>query len=248
MQKITVKEIRGPLGKGEKKFYAVKDPQGAEFTTFDPKIAEVTPGSVIEAEIEVKGQYVNLTEWKLLTAAPAGAGPAPGNGPYKRDTEGIRFEYELKAYLDKVKNASIEAQTAFNGIVKLAELVALKDDPKEAERVLPIALWQKAMQWAESRLDTSMAQKAPPEAPKRPKAAPEKAQPSVNTNGDPEGESSPGGFENLGQLLTWAFKVHGYDKAMVMEILGIKADADLPKINLLDAHVAICDYVEMFGK
>lgn len=253
MQKITVKEIKGPLGKGEKKFYAVVDPKGGEFTTFDAGISSVTPGSVIEAEIKVDGRYVNITEWKVLEAAPAGAGPAPGNGQYKRDTEGIRFEYELKAYIESVKHVSIEAQTAFNGIVKLAEVATISDKIDALVATLSPDLWQKALLWAESRLDTSMALKSPPEAPKGPKAAPAKARPSVNTKGAPgpqdpapsEGDA-PQGFGNVGQLLTWAHKEYGLDRAKVMEICGVN-EQTLSKLNLLDAHIAIQDYIEVFG-
>ena len=32
MQKITVKEVKGPLGRGEKKFFAVVDEKGTEFS------------------------------------------------------------------------------------------------------------------------------------------------------------------------------------------------------------------------
>lgn len=66
MQKITVKEVRGPLGKGEKKFFAVVDEKGAEFTTFDTKIKDVAVGSILDVELRVEGKYVNITEWKVI--------------------------------------------------------------------------------------------------------------------------------------------------------------------------------------
>lgn len=253
MQKITVTAIKGPLGKGDKKFYAVVDPKGGEFTTFDAGIASITPGSVIEAEIKVEGRYVNITEWKILEAAPAGAGPAPGNGAYKRDIEGIRYEYELKAYLESVKHASIEAQTAFNGVVKLAEVATISEKIDALVAELSPDLWQKALLWAASRLDIATTQKSPPEAPKGPKAAPAKARPSVNTNGGPgpgnplpsEGDA-PQGFENVGQLLTWAHNEYALDRAKVMEICGVN-EQSLSKLNLLDAHIAIVDYIKLFG-
>ena len=65
MQRITVREVRGPLGKGEKKFFAIKDNKGSEFTSFDPQIAKLTPGSIIEAEIVVDGKYINIPKDKM---------------------------------------------------------------------------------------------------------------------------------------------------------------------------------------
>jgi len=80
MQKVIIKEIRGPLGRGEKKFYAVVDSDGAEFTTFDAKVATLLPESVINVEPEIKGKYINIKSWILLEDAPGGAeqaGPSP---------------------------------------------------------------------------------------------------------------------------------------------------------------------------
>ena len=76
MQKIKVKEVRGPLGKGDKKFYAVVSDDGAEFTTFDTKIASLLPGSVINLEPDIKGKYINIKEWSLIEE-PASQSPSP---------------------------------------------------------------------------------------------------------------------------------------------------------------------------
>ena len=248
MQKITVKEVRGPLGKGDKKFYAVVDEKGGEFTTFDAKVSDLTQGSVIEGEITVtvKGDktYVNMGDWKLLEAGTAPA-QASGGGQYKRDTEGIRFEYELKAYIENVKHVSIEAQTAFNGIVKLAEVATISDKIDTLVADLTPELWRKALTWAESRLDQSMVRKAVPEAPQKPQKGPEKNGARVTTgNGDPVDPEHP--FANVGQLLQWALKEHTLDKATVMEICGVN-EQTLSKLNLVDAHIAIVDYIKLFG-
>lgn len=234
MQKITVKEVKGPLGKGDKKFYAIKDSEGAEFTTFDKAIADLAPGSIIEAEVIVKGKYLNLGEWKLLEA---GAAPARGNGaqgPYKRDIEGIRFEYELKAYLEQVKNTSIEGQTAFNGLVKLAELLPTHGN------VIPVPLFEKAMQWAEMKLDASMAaSKAVPEAAERAKVSSGKTQ--AGGKPAPKGNGEPSYPENIGQLLQWSLDNYGITRAVFMTIIGVD-EAGLSKVNLVDAKQAIEDH------
>ena len=254
MQKITVKEVKGPLGKGERKFYAVVDEKGAEFTTFDGKVADLAPGSVIAGEITVtqKGEktYVNLGEWKLLEAGPLppenGHKGGQDRGPYKRDTEGIRFEYELKAYIESVKHVSIEAQTAFNGIVKLVEVATISDKIDALVAEFQPDLWQKALAWAESRLALSMKQQeSAPEAPETTRKAPEKTGAGLKTaEGDPVDPEHP--FGNVGQLLTWAHKTHGLDKAKVMEVCGVD-EKTLSKLNLVDAHIAIQDYIAVFG-
>jgi hypothetical protein len=83
MAQIKVKEIKGPLGNGDKKFFAAVDDKGVEYTTFDTAILSVTPGSIIEAEIVIKPgkggkTYINLADgWKVISAAAAAA-PAPG--------------------------------------------------------------------------------------------------------------------------------------------------------------------------
>lgn len=253
MQKITVKEVKGPLGKGEKKFYAVKDAGGAEYTTFDAKVADLNPGSVIEGEITitVKGekQYINLGEWKLLEAGPLPAGNGHGGGdrgPYKRDTEGIRFEYELKAYIEGVKHISIEAQTAFNGVVKLLEIAMISEKVDTLVAELSPELWKKALVWAERKFDASMAQQeSAPKAPETSRKAPEPSGTGLKTgNGDPIDPEHP--FANVGQLLQWAHKEYQLSKATVMEICGVN-EQTLSKLNLVDAHIAIVDYIKIFG-
>lgn len=79
MQKIKVKEVKGPLGKGEKKFFAVVDEKGAEFTTFDTKIQDVVPGSLLNIEPKIDGKYINIAKWEILEAAPNPTPQIPGN-------------------------------------------------------------------------------------------------------------------------------------------------------------------------
>lgn len=235
MQQIIVREVRGPLGKGEKKFYAIKDDKGGEFTTFDPSVSKLTPGSIIEAEIKVEGKYVNIQEWKLIEAGPANAQPGAG-GQYKRDTEGIRFEYELKAYLQGIERASIEAQTAYNGLIKVLELVSISPTTEKFIHKLAPGILQKALAYAESRLDAAMASK-PPQSPKAP---PETQKASATPKGKEKGQS-PEGFKNVGELLTWALQ-QGISRIKFLEITGA-TEADIAKLNLVDAKQALDDYL-----
>ena len=140
MQKIIVKEVRGPLGKGEKKFYAVVDEKGAEFTTFDTKIAQVTPGSVLEIEPKVEGKYVNISEWKVLEEGKPSVALSNGKPSYSKTPE--QFDAERR---------SIEAQVAFKGIVEL-----LKGTVIDKEHELAKA----AFDWATVRLRAAPVKRA----------------------------------------------------------------------------------------
>ncbi len=90
MQKITVKEVKGPLGRGEKKFFAVVDEKGAEFTTFDTKIQNVSPGSVLEIELKIEGKYINIVEWKIIEEGQ------PTQTPSSPTTDRIRIYADFK--------------------------------------------------------------------------------------------------------------------------------------------------------
>jgi hypothetical protein len=239
MQQITVKEVRGPLGKGERKFWAIKDPQGGEFTAFDATIAQVTPGSIIEAEIEVKGKYVNITKWTLVEAGPAVTPNSGGGtgGQYKRDTEGIRFEYELKAYLQGIERASIEAQTAYNGLIKVLELVAVSPVTEKLIDKLCPGILKKALQYADSRLDAAMASK-PPQSPQAP---PETVKASGTAKDKAKAQSGTG-FKNVGELLTWALQ-QGISRVKFLEVVKAR-EGDLPKLNLVDAKQALDDFLK----
>jgi len=68
MQKITVKEIRGPLGKGKQKFYAVvAEGIKKDFTSFDSKLAHIKVGSILNVELRIDGDYVNIEKWELVS-------------------------------------------------------------------------------------------------------------------------------------------------------------------------------------
>ena len=93
MQKITVKEVKGPLGKGEKKFFAVVDEKGTEFTTFDTKIKSVTIGSILEIELKVEGKYVNIVEWKVIEEGQS----AQNQSQPKADRTRIYADFKIAA-------------------------------------------------------------------------------------------------------------------------------------------------------
>ena len=135
MQRITVKEIKGPLGQGEKKFYAVVDEAGAEFTTFDTKVKDITPGSVLDIEPVIKGKFVNIKEYKIISeGTPKPASPASTNG-----NDMSKGDWEKK---QRIERASFEAQTAVKVILEHTDQGA--------------PLYQKALDWCEAKIDANM--------------------------------------------------------------------------------------------
>jgi len=226
MQKITVKEVKGPLGKGEKKFYAVVDTEGAEFTTFDSAVKQITPGSILEIEPEVKGKYLNIKEFKVIEEGAGESKASTNGGGYKRDTEGIEFEYRLKARLEQIKNASIEAQTAYNGIITAACAGKLLFTGEVA---------MKAFKWAEAKLDASM--KAPAAEPKPVVKSEMKVETGKGEEVDPDAP-----FANVGKLLQWCDD-KDIDRPTFMEIVGC-TEASIAKVNIPDAYQKVKERLE----
>lgn len=190
MQEITVKEVRGPLGKGEKKFFAVVDERGGEFTTFDTKVKDIAPGSRLSIEVKVQGRYVNITEWKVIEgAAPQVPAQTHVNGSPAYGKTAEQFEAERR---------STEAQTAYEGIIELIEQEAiLKVD------FVPGDLKELTFEWARVRLKATTLAKAAPA--KKSASSPEKpAEPQENS------------FQNAGQFLTKCKEVWGMSKSEVL--------------------------------
>ncbi len=223
MQQIIVKEIKGPLGKGEKKFYAVVDDKGAEFTTFDTAVSKITPGSKIEAEIKVEGKYVNISSWKVIEEAPLTNGK--GQDRYKRDIDGIEFEYRLKAKLQEIDRKSIEAQTAYKSIMELA---TKHETSLISGRFADV--FDMALDWAKSRLEVQEPLSIKemlahiPTLPEKPKL--ESIPPA------PEGELPE--FKDGTALVNYALK-HGWKIAKIREVLGIEKPTDIKSIEAAKA-------------
>lgn len=187
MQEIRVKEIKGPLGKGERKFYALKDEKGAEFTTFDAKVSKITPGSLISAEIKIEGKYNNITDWKLIEDAPV------------TSHNGNKLSPEQWAEKDRIERASIEAQTAFKGIMELAWK---HETPNHISGKFGDA-FDLALDWAMTRLTDQV--KKPIDKPirKEPEAEPL----------FPEDNLKDMDFKNQGEFYTACLKHFGLSKS-----------------------------------
>ena len=204
MQQVIVKEVRGPLGKGDKKFYAVVDDKGAEFTTFDTKIAAVTSGSVLEVELKVEGKYVNITEWKVIKegSAPTVGGASPYNGSRRTFAEDVALE--------EIKRKSIEAQ-------KRAELITNLFVAGKIDEADPLV--KKLKEW----LGSLEAVEHPVQALPTPKAD------VANASKAPTGESGASQhFENVGAMFAKA-NLEGIGRTVIVKHFGIK-ETEVAKI------------------
>ena len=204
MQQIKVKEVREVKGKSGKVFYAVVDDKGGEFTTFDTKIASVTPGSVLEIEPKVDGKYVNITEWKVLEEGKQSATSVNGKAAYGKIPE--QFDAERR---------SIESQTAFNGIIKLIEQEAiLKID------IVPSDVEELAYEWARVRLRGTIPAKEAPVVSKTGQIKVDSTQKAI----------AVGHFENAGQFAAAAFKEFGLnttDLSIRFSVTSVSGITDL---------------------
>lgn len=198
MQNIKVKEVRGPLGKGDKKFYAVVDEKGGEFTTFDTKVKNIPPGSIIKIDPKIDGKYVNIASWEMVEEA-ANTSQVSGKTSNGKTSEDVALE-----------RASIEAQVAFKGAIRLLEAAAWPDRFNEEIE----ALVHDAVKWGRSRFTPYFAE---------PKARSDKAAPQQASNvQSPKEEKSGNDFDNAGQFLTKCKEIWSLDRSHVMEIAGVK--------------------------
>lgn len=139
MQKITVKSIELTTGTNEKGEWVktqITSQDGAKMSSFDKKASELKEGDIIEGEIEVKGKYTNLKEWKFISSAPANPMPQSNS----------KMTQEQWAEKDRIERSSIEAQVAFKGIV---ELISTNPDASEPRLVNAYHL---ALEWAIKKL------------------------------------------------------------------------------------------------
>jgi hypothetical protein len=124
MQRITVKKVQ-PTGKDGT---AIFDENGTRFSGFQPELKYVRAGDTLGIEVEVKGKYNNITAVKILECGEKQRTAAASIGG--NHCSGAR--------------ESIEAQTAFKGIVELACHL-----PAEGKLG---AAYEKALDWALARL------------------------------------------------------------------------------------------------
>ena len=221
MQKVKVAEIKGPLGRGEQKFYAIKGEDGAEFTTFNTKIAEVPLNSIINIEPKVVSKggktYVNFDEYEIVEKGTESVNG--GSTSFKRDTDAIKLEYQLRSRLQDLKNLSIDGQTAFNGIVSMVN----------TGKGVDAEIYGLACEWAKRKLTATMAT-VPPSKQVEPKRSEVK---------EPEQQEK---CKSIGDLLTFCSK-NGIDRKKFLELVEI-TEADIPKPGESVNQSHIRDYID----
>lgn len=247
--KIIVKSVQTKSGEKDGKLwelFIVTSMKGTEYVTFDTKVRNLGEGSEIEIgepEEVKKGKYTSykfdsVEVLKEIKAGVTGEGrKEPGN--YKRDIEGIAFEYELKASMQAIERASIEGQTAY---IKVMELASTGLDDAEFKK-----LFKKALQWAEAKLDESI-EKVTPKPVTKPtmKATAKSADKPAVVTGTGQVVDPEYPFLHIGALLKWWTDNSGTRKTF-MEVLKIK-EADFPQVNLAEAHQVLKDYLKEHPK
>lgn len=126
MQRVKIADIEVTKGKGEKGDWTkttVVAEDGGRFSGFDTKLANLTKGSVIDIEPEIKGKYINIKEWKIISEAVAGqpiAVSSAGGWQARQDSP------ETRASIESQKRADIIMQGWIAGKLK-------DDDPLVAQ-------------------------------------------------------------------------------------------------------------------
>ena len=238
MQKVKIADVsvkKGTNDKGPWTNTRVTGEDGAIFGTFSDSAQYIGKGDLIELEPVVKGKNINFSDWNMLekgTGASSASGtPAPANGGgYKKDIDGMRAEYVMKARLQAIERASIEAQTAYNGIISLAAGVGPQERFPDDSPILEAL--SEAIAWARQKMAATLVNQAPSEAAG---ATPEAPQPDVRVETsvslpyvEPE---EP--FPHIGALLAWC-NTYGVDRPTFFEITN-SSEKTLPQVNIGEA-------------
>lgn len=216
LQKVNVKSVSRKEGTGEKGPWtntSVTGEDGAVFGTFSKSALEIAAGDLIELDPVVKGKYINFSDWNMLekgtgSVPAASTSASPNGGGFKRDIDGIRFKYQCKAQIVKGERASIEAQTAFKGIIELA--------PQLGQYPELVEVFQEAIAWARSKMAASLANPAPSEAAGA-TPAPSTADAPVETPVSLPYVEPDEPFAHIGALLAWC-KNYGIDRPTFIQI------------------------------
>lgn len=158
MQKVTVSDIKIKEGmKGDRawKLIIITGEDGSEFTTFDPKAAEVGVGGVIELEPVAKAGKINFTEFKILQK-----GPPSGGGSESRNG----MTPELWAEKDRLERHSMESMSAFRGILELAATEQFNKlrSGSDATKDKLDKVFDKALDWALGHFKSTVVPAAKP--------------------------------------------------------------------------------------
>lgn len=141
-QKIKIAKIEtreGDNAKGHWQSYIITGEDKSKVSTFDASASSLKEGDTIEAEVEVKGKFVNLTSFKVID----------------HNIPTLKSEPRQTVDGGNDRGQSIESQVAIKAIVELRIANALTDKSPE---------YQAMLLWCRRRLGIELAPELPPEA------------------------------------------------------------------------------------
>ncbi len=213
--------------------------KGKEYTTFDASVMNLGPGSIIdigdpvEKQEEYQGSTVTKYSFKkivsVISEVTAAVAPAPApNGV----SDMSKDEWKEK---QRIERASFEAQTAYKGIVDIAQAyvaagVDLSDAGTFSEH------YNLAMAWAKGRIlnngipGRDLASLPVPRPDSVPSTAPITPQ--------EEAELLFPNFKNIGELFAACLKIN-VSRAEALKKIGAREGDDLSKVNLAEAWSVI---------
>lgn len=249
MQEVKVADVSVKTGTNQHGPWTntmVTGEDGSKFGTFHKSATEIMKGDVIKLEPVIKAGKTNFDSFEFVSKGPghnggspaAASAPAAAGGGYKRDVEAIRLEYGLKAHLQAIERASIEAQTAYNGIIELAKEGIQRYEYEDA--------FQEAIAWARKKMAATLETRAPSEATGAKSARGKEAAPA--TAPAPAAEEPPDaqGFPHIGALLAWCAQ-KGVDRKTFMS-LNQATEETLPKVDIDAAFQVVVDHLREHGK
>ncbi len=139
MQRIIIKEIHPATE--EKKPTVIVTEDGAKMSGFLEGLKSLTPGSIIEAELEIKGKYVNIKSFTFVSKPTEQAKPVAEPKPTG----------EQWGEKNKTERASIEAQTAVKAILSMP-LDTIPDDMMEKT----LTAVNEALAWCSEKIKANM--------------------------------------------------------------------------------------------
>ncbi len=223
--KITVREVAvvktGQSEKGDWELIKVTSDDGTGYTTFDKKAKQLNAGAVIEAEVTLKEGKASFKKFEVISNPEAVATSANGGG-YKKNVDGMKIEYALKAKLQAIERASIEAQTAYRGAIELLIKDKVFDDS--------VPLIDAALKWGLSKLTATELKEQLGSMPTI--GGPEKKEKQPNP--DPK-------FANVGEFFTACDK-EGVSRSDVLKAIQCK-EADVSKINTEEAWQVVYETI-----
>jgi len=239
MQRVTVANIKtktGTGGRGPWTLVILTGDDGAEFTSFDKALENLSKGTIIELEPEITTKdgktKVNIKEWKLISEgtppAPAGdqqttePGGERGGGGYK-NAEIVKFEELGRRYRQNVDRLSIERQSAYNGAISLIpHYASIKLQPEAAIELNGLIL--EALKWGRQAITATA-------------TLPEQKSTEAQVNGTGKGAQKPATtdvalpvFKDGIELVNFAIK-QGWRMDRIKETLSINNPTEIKDVK-----------------